>query len=360
MNFCTDNEFGDTKLEQNQLDKKINEMKTEFENIKAIRSSLYIIFETLRVKINKLKNMYSEFIQENNSTLFVFGLDSFNFQSNLISIEFADMNRIFLAISNRMYCEYYKLCMIVMSYLTQSVRDKNFKELIAIDKKKFNNFPVYKDLEPYKEYNFDTVLELHDGIFGLIEIIIKYIKFREQELSVYQNKLKLGLNIDNFISSFKYDINLMSEKVCLFLKYIDFFHKLHKKYLLRFSKKMKLMFDNVNKDIRIDETHDIKRQISEDSITDTDIIEPDNSVQSKIEPEKDITIQRQDTITTENEVTVLPDVTEHVNKLFSTAINRVMQLNKLKKSALTINFETNTSKAINDAFEIINSSVDDV
>lgn len=350
MDFISDNEFGQTKLDQNHLDKNINDMKTEFDNIKAIRSSLNIIFETLRVKINKLKNMYSEFIQENNSTLFVFGLDSFNFQSNLISIEFADMNRIFLAISNRMYCEYYKLYKIVMSYLTQSVRDKNFNELIAIDKKKFNNFPVYKDLEPYKEYNFDTVLELHDGIFGLIEIIIKYIKFREQELSVYQNKLKLGLNIDNFISSFKYDINLMSEKVCLFLKYIDFFHRLHKKYLLRFSKKMKLMFDNVNKDIRIDETHDIKRQISEDSITDTDIIEP----------KKDITIQREDTITIENEDTVAPLVKEHVNKLFNTAINRVLQLNKLKKSTLTVNVETNTSEAINDAFEIINSSIDDV
>jgi hypothetical protein len=51
---------------------------------------------------------------------------------------------------------------------------------------------------------------------------------------------------------------MMREKLKLFLTYIEFFHKLHTKYLQRFSNKIQLMNTHINDDIKFDETVKIK------------------------------------------------------------------------------------------------------
>ena len=58
------------------------------------------------------------------------------------------MKRLFLVINNRMYCEYYKLYKIIAEYVKDNIHDKKTQDLIKIT----NIFPVYKDLEPYKQY----------------------------------------------------------------------------------------------------------------------------------------------------------------------------------------------------------------
>jgi hypothetical protein len=180
------------------------------------------------------------------------------------------MKRLFLAINNRMYCEYFKLYKIIVSYISENTYDKKIMELIKI-----NNFPVYKDLEPFKEYNFDTVLEIHENILLMLNATIGYLENKEHELSFHIVKKNIGLNIDNFISSFNFDIVIIKEKINLFINYIEFFHKLHTKQLQRFSNKIQLMYSHVNKDIRFDEEIEIDKKknngiIDQSSDTDTD------------------------------------------------------------------------------------------
>jgi hypothetical protein len=231
------------------MESRIGELKNDFNNIIHIRSTVKSIFDILEQRIEKLKNLYSDFIQHNENQLFIFGLDSFRFQSKLIDIEYEDMMRLFLAINNRMYCEYFKLYKIIIEYIFQNITDKKITEVIKV-----NNFPVYKDLEPYREYKFEIVLDLHENILVLLSSIINNIDNKENELLIYQNKKKIGLSIDNFITSFNYDIIMMKEKVILFLTYIEFFHQLHTKYLKRFSNKIQLMYTHINNDIRFDES----------------------------------------------------------------------------------------------------------
>jgi hypothetical protein len=231
------------------MENRIGELKNDFNNIIHIRSTVKSIFDILEQRIEKLKNLYSDFIQHNENQLFIFGLDSFRFQSKLIDIEYEDMRRLFLAINNRMYCEYFKLYKIIIEYIFQNITDKKITEVIKV-----NNFPIYKDLEPYKEYKFEIVLDLHENILVLLSSIINNIDNKENELLIYQNKKKIGLSIDNFITSFNYDIIMMKEKVILFLTYIEFFHQLHTKYLKRFSNKIQLMYTHINNDIRFDES----------------------------------------------------------------------------------------------------------
>lgn len=259
------------------MENRISQLKTNFGSISDIRSQVKNFFEILQIRINKLKLFYAEFIKNNKSELFVFGLDSLHFQSKLIDIEYDDMKRLFLAINNRMYCEYFKLYKIIVSYITENTFDKKIMELIKV-----NNFPIYRDLEPFKEYEFDIVLEIHENILLMLNAIIGYLEIKEHELSFHIVKKNNGLNIDNFISSFNFDMIVIKEKINLFTTYIEFFHKLHTKQFKRFSHKIQLMYSHVNKDINFDESVDINDKnktnnqdrknsiISTDTSSDTD------------------------------------------------------------------------------------------
>jgi hypothetical protein len=260
------------------MEKRISQLKNDFGDISDIRTQVKNFFEILQIRINKLKLFYSEFIKHNKSELFGFGLDSLHFQCKLIDIEYDDMKRLFLAINNRMYCEYFKLYKIIVSYISENTFDKKIMELIKV-----NNFPVYKDLEPFKEYNFETILEIHENILLMLNATIGYLEGKEHELSFHMVKKNIGLNIDNFISSFSFDIIVIREKINLFITYIEFFHKLHTKQLQRFSNKIQLMYSHVNKDIRFDEIEIDKKKnnssngnknssiLDQSSDTDTDI-----------------------------------------------------------------------------------------
>jgi len=149
----------------------LEQLKKNFVTIKDIRGKVTNVFDILEMHLIKLKNTYSEFVENNRQNLFVFGLDSFQFQSKLIDIEYDDMKRLFLAINNRMYCEYYKLYKIIAEYVKDNIPVKKTLELIKLT----NNFPVYKDLEPYKQYKFDLIQGLHENILLLLYEINDFI-----------------------------------------------------------------------------------------------------------------------------------------------------------------------------------------
>lgn len=237
----------------------LEQLKKNFVTIKDIRSKVTNVFDILEMHLIKLKNTYGEFVENNRQNLFVFGLDSFQFQSKLIDIEYDDMKRLFLAINNRMYCEYYKLYKIIVEYVKDNIPVKKTLELIKLT----NNFPVYKDLEPYKQYKFDLIQGLHENILLLLYEINDFIVNKENELDIHKKKQDIGLNINNFVTTFNYNILMIKEKGILFMSYIEFFHNLHTKYLQRFAMKMNLMYNQVTHDIRFEDsptTLEIKKQ----------------------------------------------------------------------------------------------------
>jgi hypothetical protein len=228
----------------------LEQLKRNFLTIKDIREKVINIFTILENYLLNLKKIYSEFVENNRQNLFVFGLDSFQFQSKLIDIEYEDMKRLFLAINNRMYCEYYKLYKIIAEYVKENINDKKTQDLIKIT----NIFPIYKDLEPYKQYNFEIIQDIHENIILLLYEINEFIINKQNELQTHKRKQDTGLNINNFVSTFNYNIIIIKEKGMLFISYIEFFHNLHTKYLQRFAMKMNLMYNQVSHDIRFEDS----------------------------------------------------------------------------------------------------------
>ena len=232
------------------MDIRLNNLKQDFTKIVDIKNENVKTFITLSEKIKKLKEFYADFIKNNKQNLFMFGLDSFHFQGKLIDIEYDDMHRLFDAIINRMYCEYYKLCKIIIEYIHKNISEKKVLELTTMN----SNFPVYKDLEPFKKYDFDHIQNLHENILVLLQAVYGYLLNKEHELKIHQMKNNIGLNIDNFVYTFQYNNIVIREKLSLYITYIEFFHRLHNKYLKRFTTKLQLMFSQITHDIKFDDT----------------------------------------------------------------------------------------------------------
>jgi hypothetical protein len=232
------------------MDAKLLKIKTIFNKIKDTRVHVVNVFSVLEVKLTKLKNMTNDFIKSNHDVLFVFGLDSFKFQSKLIDFEYADMQKYFYALNNRMYCEYYKLFKIVSDYVDKTIGTNKTFEMIKTN----SVFPIYKDLEPYKQYNFETIEEVHKTIILLLGGIQEHIVFKETELENYKIKQHSGLNINNFVNTFLFNVTMIKQNLGLFISYLDFFHNIHIKHFKRFAKKMKSMDDYLNEDITFDDS----------------------------------------------------------------------------------------------------------
>ena len=256
------------------MEERFSYLKTNFNLIIDLKESNISTMQLLDIRIKKIKEIYSEFISINREQLFIFTLDSFHFQSKLIDIEYEDMARIFHAITNRMYCDYYKLFKIIVEYIVENVPDKKLIELIKVN----NNYPVYKDLEPFKQYDFQYIQSLHEIVLVILIHLHGYISKKEHDLQMYQTKNKIGLNIDNFVNTFNFNTIIMKEKCNLFMSYMEFFHVLHTKYFKRFNMKVQLMLNQINNDIKFDNPnqnektkHDIVKELKETNI-DKDIL----------------------------------------------------------------------------------------
>ena len=262
------------------MDIRLNNLTQDFTNIVELKDDNIKTLDILIQKINKLKEIYAEFIKNNKQSIFIFGLDSFHFQGKLIDIEYEDMNRLFLAITNRMYCEYFKLYKIIIEYISNNITDPKLLDLIKIS----NNYPVYKDLEPFKLYNFEIIQNIHEIIITLLHSINQCIINKERDLDAHKVKNNTGLNIDNFVTTFNFNIVIMREKLTLFVTYIEFFHKLHNKYLKRFTTKLQLMFSQINNDIKFDDTDQTKRlrdikddNVDNNSMNDSSVSSPNDA-----------------------------------------------------------------------------------
>jgi len=247
---------------ENNIEKRLNELKLSFTKIIDIKSEDLITFSIIDLRMRKLKETYSDFINNNKGTLFVFGLDSFRFQSKLIDIEYDDMKRLFYAITNRMYCEYFKLFKIVIEYVREVTTDRKTLDFIKVN----DNYPVYKDLEPFKQYDFEVIQNIHDVLVTLLTTLNDILINREHDTKIYQSKNDIGFNIDNFVNTLNFNNVMLREKIVLFISYMEFFHKLHHKYFKRFTTKLQLMNSQVSHDIKFEDNEQANKTKNKDML----------------------------------------------------------------------------------------------
>jgi hypothetical protein len=238
-----------------------------------LRSNINDIFIEVKEKLNALDKIYVEIINTHKNNDYTFGIDSFYFQNKLIEIEYENMKSIFIGINNRIYCEYYKLYKMIYTYIEAELKDTILIE--KLNQKK--NYPVYKDLEPLKTYNFDLIIDIQRNIIETIEFLFSYLSNKEAELRAVCTTSDLGINIENIVNYQTYSNTLLNEKINIFCKYLNVFHKHHNKYFSRLLIKGKMMIGIVNEDIHL-KKGDNKKSFIQSSGLQSSILKPLSSI----------------------------------------------------------------------------------
>ena len=303
------------------MDTRINELKINFTKILDLKNENVKTFDILEAKICKLKDFYSEFVKNNKNNLFIFGLDSFHFQGKLIDIEYEDIQRLYSAITNRIYCEYFKLYKIIVQYILDNIIEQKIIDLVHVN----NSYPIYKDLEPFKKYDFEVIQSIHEFIIILLNSINGFLMNKEHDLKRHQLKNNIGLNIDNFVNTFQFNNVILREQLILFITYIEFFHKLHLKYLTRFTTKMHIFFSQITNDIKFEDTSKMNKMkrasiletFDNENMDNDVIIELKNSISGdSSKGDKDIKVSNLQNIFLEvNEVNEVDDIDDDMSAI---------------------------------------------
>lgn len=264
----------------------IDELRNEFDILKKIRLEIIDYFNILSNKIELLTGIYSKYIkQQENVGVVLFGLDAFHFQTFLINFEYDSVKKMHILIENKLYCEYYKLFKLMINYIKSSIDEQDILKMCENKSK----YPVYKDLEQYRVYDFELINNIHEDILLTIDLMNKFVIKKEKELEIDENNSLNGLNLHIVVNTIDFNITSLKQKIKLYVNYLKAFHKYHTTYLTRLSIKIGLMCGQINKDIKIEQnfsqTTEMKTNIkSYPSLTDlqqqelNSLIETENKI----------------------------------------------------------------------------------
>lgn len=222
-----------------------------FELVKQLRIELNNIFTEIDEKLQILNQLYQEMVKTHREKNYTIGIDSFHFQNKLIQLEYDNMKNVFNFIDNRIYCEYYKLHRMLYDFISKEIKDKAIVEKLLISHKKY---PLYKDLEPTKIYDFNVTAEINNTIHSAIHVLKEYLSARKEELTKEKKSTEMGINIHSIIHEHLYNNIILEERIHMFENYLNTFISHHSKYFGRLTIKSKLMLGIVNEDFHLNKS----------------------------------------------------------------------------------------------------------
>ena len=237
---------------------------SDFQNIKNTHDNVCRIFQEIQQKLMDLNIIYTDVVKEHSFLKeYTFGLDAFYFQSKLIEQEYENMCKLLNCITNRFYCEYYKLYKIIGDYVVSK---------LSIGKICKTDFPIYKDLDKSINYDFKLTVQIQG-------IIIQYITNLQAHLEVKQTEMvnntikqtSIGINIEHIVHYQYFTNALLAEQIQMFIRYVDTLNKHHLKYINRLYMTSKALIDEVNDDLRtgkddIQASNDVIQKVDEESV----------------------------------------------------------------------------------------------
>lgn len=233
------------------------QLKNDFENVKNIVDKIAEIKTAIKKKLGQLKEIHADLIKTNDSKkIFLICLESFHFQYKAMTFDSDNLQRNFLLLTNRTFCDYTSL---------YGLLQKMFEDY-KIDIPTATVHPVYNDLDPYCEYKMEDINLVHDNSVELIMCLICKLRESENTVSKYKVKSKSGIRIANFINTLEYDNNILRDQIELYINYCDFFQSTQHKYFNKLLEKIKALQDDIDEDIKFHETQLDEDEANEDPV----------------------------------------------------------------------------------------------
>lgn len=274
----------------------LDSLASEFQTITNIINEITDKKILLNDNLQKLKNIYNSLIKNNNKKIFLFCLDSFYFQYKILNMEMENISKFIILVCNRMYGDYYKLYNIILVQINEKGFD--IPEIATITKK----HSVYKDLEPYAEYDITNISEIHGDILEVLDLVYRFYMTKEEKMHTYQESTKIGISIMNFIHTLEYDNVILREQIMLYFNYISFFHQIQKNYLNKILSKINSFQREIDEDIMQNQkqlpTH---TQFIIENVLEECIVKPNYNPLKSLINDTDNMIQISDTLLTKIE-----------------------------------------------------------
>jgi len=245
-----------------------------FQNVKQLRVDLNNIYIEIDEKIKILNDIYNEVVKTHTDKNYTIGLDSFYFQNKVLQLEYVNMQNVFNFIDNRIYCEYYKLHRLLFDFINHEIKEKVIVDKLLISHKKY---PMYKDLEPTKVYDFNITMEINNTLHHAIKELKEHLSEKNQELVEKKKRSEMGINIHSIIHEQVYNNTILEERIHMFENYLNTFISHHSKYFSRLLIKMKLMLGIVNEDFHLKQSKMLTKKKDPRSFSKIDMFESDNS-----------------------------------------------------------------------------------
>jgi hypothetical protein len=155
-------------------------------------------------------------------------LDSFFFQIKIVQMEYDLIQNLYIIIDNRMYGEYYKLWVSMNQYSKELLHEET------------QRFPVYKDLEPRKRYDFELVETIYKEIETLFQKFEAVIEKKQKEINAHKQQLDKGIHIENYINVLTYQVGLIQDQIQLFKTVFQSYNSYHKNRYANLIQKIEL------------------------------------------------------------------------------------------------------------------------
>jgi len=225
---------------------ELTKLQSNFQNIWILKDEIIKTKQIISAKLAHLKTAYGDLTKKTAKKMYLFCLDTFFFQYKTYSIEMENLDKHRVLLNNRMYCDYYKLYVLITTYLKENAEE------LDIEQVDMRTFTPYKDLEPYHEYNLDDIKVLHATILGFI----KHLQFRydtnEYNIRNYNTKNRAGFSVSNFLNTMEFENLLVKQQISLYLNYIAFFHISQQKQLKRLLTKLQEFDSDIEANLNVD------------------------------------------------------------------------------------------------------------
>lgn len=240
----------------------IVKLKTIFNNLKEIRLTLEEQLDSLKKTHKILDDIYIDLLKDNKNVP-VNSFDSLYFQKTLINIDTQHSFSVLKFIDNRIYADYYKLYKSLLKYFQETIDNKS-KTTIFSNK----SYKPYEDLNSQIHYSFSDTVEMYSDILQMIELLHQELIERETKVKNQRNTKMCGINIDSLINNIVFNNTKIKNSIELFTQNIIGFNDYHSKYLARFSIRIKLLYGQINNDIRIESNSTINNDTSYNCLLD--------------------------------------------------------------------------------------------
>lgn len=245
------------------MDKRIEGLTENFKRIDETKGKIDKGLQIVQKITEKLRKIHKEFQRGAEDELQVLALDGLQFQNKYFEIDLSNCSKMRNVVCNRMYGDYYKIYKQVFEYLIEHFGDSPLSKKCDVQ---LDSFPVYKDLEINKVYEPKLVKQLQVALVEVLTYINESITKKNDNIASYNKKKAMGLNINNFVTMFAFNANLMKGKLEMFSDYIDYIIEQHEKYFERLYNRVQVIvwnaYDEVDvKNIQDDDKSDIGDEI---------------------------------------------------------------------------------------------------